>query len=265
MGHPVQGLETLGVNAQQYGSLLTPIVMSKLPSDIRLTVARKKAEVEGLEAREASILLKTNEHSHDNRKYGDKPQPAGGKDIATGAFLNNSNSQPGSIICVYCSKQHFSASCKVHDVSKRRDILMRDRRCFMCLKKGHRASNCERTTNCCKCNKCHRQSICNLNKVQQERDPNSTEKSTQQHSPVKDRIVETGSENAATVSVANCTTRSAVVLQTATAIARETNSSKTVPVRILFDGGSQRSYIIKDLRDRLGLNAKRTETLNLST
>lgn len=37
----VRGLEKLGVNAQQYGSLLTPIVMSKLPSDIRLTVARK--------------------------------------------------------------------------------------------------------------------------------------------------------------------------------------------------------------------------------
>jgi hypothetical protein len=71
----VQGLETLGVNAQQYGSQLTPIVMSKLPSDIRLTVARKKAEVEG---REASILLKTNEHSHDNSKYEDKPQPGGG-------------------------------------------------------------------------------------------------------------------------------------------------------------------------------------------
>ena len=158
--------------------------MSKLPSDVRLTVARKtngtvwelqeivkilKAEVE---AREASILLKTNEHKHDNRKYGDKPQPGGGKDIATGAFLNNSSSQPGNNICVYCSKQHFSASCKeVNDVSKRRDILMRDRRCFMCLKKGHRASNCERTTNCRKCNKRHHQSICNLNKVQQERDP----------------------------------------------------------------------------------------------
>jgi hypothetical protein len=68
----VRGLETLGVNAQQYGSLLTSIIMSKLPSDVRLTVARKtnstvwelqeivkilKAEVE---AREASILLKTN-------------------------------------------------------------------------------------------------------------------------------------------------------------------------------------------------------------
>ena len=38
----LRGLETLGVNAQQYGSLFTPIVMSKLPSDIRLTVARKR-------------------------------------------------------------------------------------------------------------------------------------------------------------------------------------------------------------------------------
>ena len=38
----VRGLETLGVSAQQYGSRLTLIVMSKLPSDIPLLVARKQ-------------------------------------------------------------------------------------------------------------------------------------------------------------------------------------------------------------------------------
>ena len=56
-------------------------------------------------------------------------------------------------------------------------------------------------------------------------------------------------------------------------VARKTNGSllqlnsisMAVPVRILFDGGSQRSYITKDLRDRLGLSPKRVETLNLST
>ena len=47
-------------------------------------------------------------------------------------------------------------------------------------------------------------------------------------------------------------------------MARGTSNSMAVPVRILFDGGSQRSYITKDLRDRLGLSPKRVETLNLS-
>ena len=37
----VRGLEALGVTAEQYGSLLIPVIMSKLPSEIRLEIARK--------------------------------------------------------------------------------------------------------------------------------------------------------------------------------------------------------------------------------
>ena len=37
----VRGLEALGVRASQYGSLLIPVVMSKLPQDVRLQIARK--------------------------------------------------------------------------------------------------------------------------------------------------------------------------------------------------------------------------------
>ncbi len=37
----VRGLASLGVAADQYGSLLIPVIMSKLPSEIRLQVARK--------------------------------------------------------------------------------------------------------------------------------------------------------------------------------------------------------------------------------
>ena len=136
----VRGLQSLGVAAQQYGSLLTPIVMSKLPPDIRLTVARKsststtwklteiieilKAEVE---AREASISLRPNDSSYHNRKQKERNSVGGGPEIATGAFLNNSNSQPGSVSCAFCSKQHYLASCtEITELSKRREILMRD-------------------------------------------------------------------------------------------------------------------------------------------
>ena len=36
----VRGLEALGVDADQYGSFLIPIIMAKLPADVRLQVAR---------------------------------------------------------------------------------------------------------------------------------------------------------------------------------------------------------------------------------
>ena len=40
----VRGLKSLGVSAEQYGSLLIPIVMSKLPDDVRLQIARNTKE-----------------------------------------------------------------------------------------------------------------------------------------------------------------------------------------------------------------------------
>ena len=36
----VHGLESLGVRAEQYGSFLIPIIMAKLPSEVRLQIAR---------------------------------------------------------------------------------------------------------------------------------------------------------------------------------------------------------------------------------
>jgi len=37
------GLESLGVSSSQYGSLLIPVIMSKLPPKIRIQVARNTA------------------------------------------------------------------------------------------------------------------------------------------------------------------------------------------------------------------------------
>ena len=37
----VRGLQSLGVSSEQYGSLLIPIIMSKLPNDIRIQITRK--------------------------------------------------------------------------------------------------------------------------------------------------------------------------------------------------------------------------------
>ena len=143
----VRGLESLGISAQHYGSLLTPIVMSKLPPDVRLLVARNakgsllelgsimhmlKVEVE---AREASFSLKTQESNFDNKGSWGKGRNNGNRNISTAAFLANLNNQTSNIKCAFCSKRHFSASCEhVKDIGKRRDILMREVVAFCVLK-----------------------------------------------------------------------------------------------------------------------------------
>lgn len=37
----VRGLQSIGISSDQYGSLLIPIIMAKLPNDVRLAIARK--------------------------------------------------------------------------------------------------------------------------------------------------------------------------------------------------------------------------------
>ena len=43
----VRGLTTLGISPEQYSSLLIPVIMSKLPNDIRLEVARRQEGIFG--------------------------------------------------------------------------------------------------------------------------------------------------------------------------------------------------------------------------
>ena len=40
----VRSLKSLGVNAESYGSLLSPVLMNKLPSELKLIVSRKFKE-----------------------------------------------------------------------------------------------------------------------------------------------------------------------------------------------------------------------------
>ena len=177
----VSGLEALGVNSQRYGSLLIPIIMSKVPADIRLIIARKteqkvwefqeiletlKAE---MEARELSIRVKTNENfvPGENRRPLSDRKP---RNYPTATFVTRQRTFTGNssskfeVICVFCNKPHYSVSCEViKNVNRRKEILLRDARCFVCLKKGHRANMCERP-NCRNCEKRHHQSLCDQGK-----------------------------------------------------------------------------------------------------
>ena len=59
--------------------------------------------------------------------------------------------------------------------------------------------------------------------------------------------------------------RGTVLLQTASAIARNEDGTKSTRVKILFENGSQRSYVTNNLKSRLGLNSTKREMLHLNT
>ncbi len=163
--------------------------------------------------------------------------------------------------CVYCNDEHFSASCnKVTTVTDRKKKLRLQGRCFLCLRPGHRVQTCENSTrNCRHCGRRHHQSICDENR-RTELEPKIEPKTT------NIRNEETRNETENQTTIASTTTRNRkVLLQTAKTTAFNNGKPEGVPVRILFDSGSQRSYVTEELQRKLKLKTLKKETVYLNT
>ena len=142
---------------------------------------------------------------------------------------------------MYCRGDYYSASCeKINAVPARKEILKKERRCFLCLSNGHRVSHCTSNKRCRKCGRKYHQSIC---------EPNP---------PVRD--TETAATTGKETTVILAKTKTCVLLQTACTYAY-TNLEELMPVHLLMDNGSQRSYISNQLKSKLKLNT-RTAHLN---
>jgi len=255
----VRGLNALGVDSDKYGSLLIPIIMSRIPREISVQVARivakevwniedvlevLRAEVEAREMSESIRVKSENQQASSTAKKTYQPS-------ASALFVKAKQTSQYIPTCVFCNEEHYSAECKsVQDVDERRKILRKNNRCFSCLKVGHRAANCQKSRSCRVCSGQHHQSICN----------NSA---STKNAEINNKTNNNEITSNTTTTVAN--SRLHVVLQTARAIVTTPHNSKHVQGRILFDSGSQRSYITENLRQKLKAPAVATETLNLNT
>ena len=132
-------------------------------------------------------------------------------------------------------------------LSARREILSKEGRCFACLMKGHRANECQSHRKCRKCGWKHHQSLCEQHPPAQPTENNNS----------KETLPPTTTSTVAK-------TKNDILLQTARSRAY-TSDNKLVPVRILLDSGSQRSYITNSLKTRLKLVPLRQERLALNT
>ena len=244
----IRGLEALDVTSEQYGSFLIPVIMAKLPNDIRLRIARET----GKEVWKIENVLKIIK------------QEVEAREVSEGAAISNSKTTPvpprvpptiSSFMashykpqCVFCEGDHFSASCmKVTEIKDRRDILLKAGRCFNCLKLRHKSKDCDSPRNCRYCNRRHHQSICDKRPLPPK--------------PAND-IEETMNATASTDSKPNKGKR-VILLQTARAVA--VGPAGRVSIRMLLDSGSQLSYITKTLKERLGIEPIRKEKLHLNT
>ena len=257
----IRGLTSLGIASDRYESLLIPVIMSKISSEMRLRVAREsgnevwkldelmeaiKSEVEARETSEGTRVGQHKLSSHDSVL----PKPPRSQYLPSTSALVSNNFK---VQCAYCEGPHYSASCdKVRVVADCKDILTKAGKCFNCLRTNHKVKDCRSTRTCWLCNRRHHQSIC----MQQPISPTSNEVKHTQHPT---------SNHHDTTTNFTVNDERTILLQTAQAIVSNPISGQSQSVRILFDSGSQRSYITEELSQQLKLKPDHRERLQLNT
>ena len=160
------------------------------------------------------------------------------------------NPLKGTDSCAYCGSAHSSNSCNtVTDVDSRKQVLRKAGKCFNCLKRHHTCRECRSSMRCSNCRGKHHPSICHK---------------SSDHSTTQKEIPSMTSSYTSTSMYTDVNTP--VLLQTARAVVlNPDDTNQCMTVRILFDGGSQHSYITDHVKRSLGLSAEAVESVLIKT
>ena len=158
----VRGLKSLGVAPESYGSLLSSVLLNKLPQELQLIISRKTTDdtwsldhlmkelEQELEARERAATTSGSPNTN--------PSGRQVRDQHTAAALL---SRASNLHCSYCQQAHSSSTCTVvTEVDARKQILRSSGRCFIYWRKGHISKEYRSRSKGPKCGGRHHFSIC---------------------------------------------------------------------------------------------------------
>ena len=165
----IRALDSLGKSPESYGSLLTPIILGKLPKEVRKSLDRDHSNSEWTFNELRSSILKeiqvlesgihTSGQQDQSLHYGTPP-------MTTSSFYTGTRYQPQPtdtrrpVRCVYCKRQHPSSSCDVvANPQDRLSIVKRDNLYFNCLA-HHKVTQCNSKFRCRACKRKHHTSLC---------------------------------------------------------------------------------------------------------
>ena len=282
----IRNLESLNMKHTEYGPLLVPLLINKVPNELKLILSREKdfdlvsilkTFKNELEAREKVFLTQTTGENSSNER-----------NLSAMSLYSEGGAKKQ---CVFCYRSgHKEQYCPIiKNPHERKRILQIERKCFVCLKGGHGSNNCRTNIKCFNCKERHNVTICfkqrhfdrengdqikkNKNESESEtketKDTNNRKKASKKESVEKEEsedennsCIATGDEKSETNTIlSSCQ----VYLQTATANVSKPNESKNKSMRILFDLGSQMSYISPDAAKELKLSSKETKDICIKT
>ncbi|XP_070380720.1 uncharacterized protein [Dermacentor albipictus] len=249
----IAGLTALGVKTDSYGALLSSALLRMLPTDLvveyykGLSAASKddaisikslqaflKTEVESREKALQAGNLAARESKHRDKEKS-KPQKG------SAASLFSAGTSKLSDPCAFCAaKDHATHNCQAKiSLDEKKKRLTAAGRCFRCCIKGHTSRECRnKRIKCKQCGRRHLTQMCDPTWKPPEN------KATELHSWTKKK-----SEKVRTV-----------LLQTAQVWAEARRRALT---RLLFDGGSQRSFVTKRLSGELQLEVVGEEDITI--
>ena len=271
----IRSLNSLGVTSNAYGSLLSPVLLSKLPSEIRLIISRQTSEEEW----NLDDLLKTMRQEIEAREQANAgattstrlaEKPTESTPHTAAALVSKVTSSAPT--CCFCQQGHASSTCRVVTaVNQRKNILKRAGRCFVCLRRGHIGRTCRSMTRCCYCNLQHHSSICESDKrdnqptdhPQQPNPPAHTQRPTEDRRQLNSTTGNTSNNRSTSLFTGSNET---ILLQTAQAdVYNPTQPHRTERLRMILDGGSQHSYITYRVGRELGLTPQGERRVVVST
>ena len=253
----VRGLESMEITSDMYGCFLTPVLLQKLPEELRIVITRNL----GSETWELKDILKElqkelhiREQCISNKDSRSQPPKNAAGELpfsASSLYTYNQDKPPSSVWCSYCNKDHRSLKCNiVTSPEARKDILRKKGKCFLCLRSGHLSRNCQTPVKCFKCQGSHHVSLCS--KIEPRKDPKQEEEKKTGVTPALNMFVGQSRES--------------VLLQTAIVnVVRPDNESYVQGCRLVFDSCSQRTYITEDLAHNLALPIIGRDSLLIKT
>jgi len=239
----IRGLENLGISQDKYGILLTPIVLSCLPTEMKILWSRqmkdKDADLEQLmtfldqeiEFKESSSALKfaaVGVKAEEKKTTYRKPIMRPAAPTASALFARSGESSE----CDICQGEHVTKACNDLKVPwiQRKLILAEHDLCWKCVRKGHKSYDCP---------------------LLQGKDSKPREQRPQRKPEKK---------STATAHIANVASgerRSDVIMQTMEVMimGRQGRTKATV----FFDSGSNRSFITTRLAKKISPEFVKTE------
>ena len=252
----IRSLKALGVESESYGAMLSSVLLNKLPPELRLIVSRKVST----DDLDIERLLKIFEEELMARERANNSGSSTPRRVQSqGHSLTSAFTTAAIAACAYCQQSHSPSNCTtVVDIESRKKSLRATGRCYNCLRKNHLSRDCRSSSRCRYCQGRHHTSIC-------ERESQSKE-SPSLATPTKLDPEATAFSPSVTTNALCSTQAKTILMQTARAIVYNPLKPKvTVEVRLLFDSGSQRSYMTERAMKLLHLEPTGEQSLLIST